>query len=306
MSINAWLNAHYIYIGFVAAGLALRWAAGQFLANATKGGGNRTGGPGPGGGGGGGGGGKAGKWGKSRVIKFLALVFYFAAGICMAVGAYPLATWLTGWASGVGSWLSIIAGLAILAAGWRSLEGLIGLVHDMTDGTPDDEAFKAAFAIPTLLPLGWAALIGLFTNPRGAGTGIAVLGVSLITAVYAHKILKKAHSAQGHYKAWMYVSTIICVFVGLAHIPAMIYLNSLAGGYLPEWLAWLLRGGLVVAGIIFFVIGLGDLLRDWIPEKWSQWAAMYTIPTFTVLTVSVLTLQSNAAHSLNVLLGAFS
>lgn len=297
MNINSWLNAHYLAIGFILAGLAFRWAAGQFLANATKGGGDR-GGQNPGGG-------KKSKWNKSRIIKFVALVFYFAAGLCFAVGAYPFAKWLTGFMAGLGSWLSIAAALAILAAGWHSLNGLIGLVHDMSDGTPDDEAFKAAFAIPTTLPLGWAALVGLFTNPRGVATGVAVVGVSLITAIYAHKILKKTHSAQGHYGAWMYVSTIICVFVGLAHIPAMIYLNAMAGDYLPEWAAWLARGVLVVAGIIFFVIGLGDWLRDRIPEKWTQWAAMYTIPTFTVLTVSVATLSANAGNSLHVLMGAF-
>lgn len=300
---NAWLNANYIFIGAMFAGFAIRWAANQFLANATKGGGR---GGVPGAGRDDSGRAKAKKWDKSRVIKFVTLFFMFAAGLLTAFGAYPLAQWLVGWGAGLAGWLSIGFSVLTLAAGWHSLHGLIGLVHDMSDGTPDDEAFSAAFWVPTTIPLGWAALAGLFTNPRGVGTGLGVVAVSLVTAVYAHKILKKTHAVRGHYKAWMWLSTIICAFVGVVHIAALAYLNQITGDWLPDWATWLLRGGLVVAGIVFAVVGLGDLFRDWTPEKWSQWAAMYTIPVFTVLAVSVATLQSNATTSLRTVFGAFS
>jgi hypothetical protein len=307
--VNEWLNANYPYLIAIAAGFAFRWAAGQFLSNATKGGGKGPGGgagnAGPGGGGATGG--KKSRWGKSRIVKFIALIFYVIAGLLFAYGALPAAQWVIGWGTGFGGWVAVVAAVLAIAAGWHALHGLVGLGHDMTDGTPDDEAFKAAFMIPTTVPLGGAALIELFTNPRGqAATGVAVVAISLITALYAHKILKKTHAAQGHYGLWMWISTIICIFVGLVHIPALIYLNQIAGDYLPEWAVWLVRAGLVISGVIFAVIGFGDLIRDWIPEKWSQWAAMYTIPTFTVLAVSLVTLQSNAATSLNTVFGAFS
>lgn len=301
---NHWLNAHYTYLIAVAVGFAFRWGAGQFLANANapskvKGRANATqngGGPD----------GKSGKWNKSRITKFVALFFFFASGLLFAYGALPLAKWLVGWGGGLAGWVSVIFSVLTLTAGWHALHGLIGLVHDMTDGTPDDEAFKAAFMVPTTLPLGWAALAGLFTHPRGVATGVGVVAVSVVTAVYAHKILKKTHAAKGHYRAWMILSTIICAFVGVVHIAALAYLNQAAGDYLPEWTVWMLRTGLVAAGVIFAMVGLGDLVRDWIPEKWSQWAAMYTIPVFTVLTVSVATLQSNATTSLHTVFGAFS
>lgn len=296
---NEWLNAHYLQLGAILLGFAFRWGASQFLANATKtgkgGGGNAAQASS----------GKGGKWNKARITKFIALFFYIAAGCLFAYGAYPLAQWLIGWGSGVGSWISVVFGVVTIAAGWHALHGLVGLVHDMTDGTPDDEAFKAAFMVPTTIPLGWAALVGLFTNPRGAATGVAVLAVSLVTAIYAHKILTKAHSAQGHYRLWMYFATVICAFVGFAHIPALIYLNDFAGGHFPEGLVWLLRMAVVAAGALFVMIGLGDLLRDWIPEKWSQWAAMYSIPVFTVLGVTWASLTANAETGLTTVFSAF-
>ncbi|MFI5938113.1 hypothetical protein [Actinoplanes sp. NPDC051494] len=293
---NEWLNAHYIQIAAIIVGFAFRWGAGQFLGNANRGGkGSAPSGPG----------GKSSKWNKSRIVKFIALFFYFAAGLLFAFGAYPLAQWVVGWGTGVGSWVSVIFGVVALAAGWHSLSGGVGLIHDMTDGTPDDEAFKAAFLIPTTIPLGWAALVGLFTNPRGVATGVAVVAVSVVTAIYAHKILKRAHTAAGHQKLWMWFATIVSAFVGFAHIPALIYLNDLAGGHLPEWLVWMLRIGLVTAGALFAMIGIGDLLRDWTPEKWSQWAAMYAIPVFTVLAVTWSQVTANAETSLNTIFSAF-
>lgn len=298
---NDWLNANYLNLIAVAVGLAIRWGAGRFLANASAPSKVKTAAQPDRGDGRG-----KSRWSKARVTKFVALFFYVIAGLLFAFGALPLAQWIVGWGTGFAGWLSVIFGVATLAAGWHALHGLIGLVHDMSDGTPDDEAFKAAFMVPTTLPLGWAALVGLFTNPRGIATGVAVVAVSIVTAIYAHKILKKTHAAQGHYRAWMILSTIICIFVGIAHIPALIYLNQAAGDYLPEWATWMLRAGLVAAAFIFAMVGLGDLLRDWIPEKWSQWAAMYTVPVFTVLTVSVGTLQANASTSLHTVFGAFS
>ncbi|WP_045740841.1 hypothetical protein [Actinoplanes rectilineatus] len=294
-----WLNAHYLQLAAIAVGFLLRWGAGQFLANATKtgkGGAPRNGQDG---------GGKKSRWDKTRITKFVALAFYFASGCLFAFGAYPAAQWVVSWGGGLGSWVSVIFGVLTLAAGWHSLHGLVGLVHDMTDGTPDDEAFKAAFLVPTTIPLGWAALVGLFTNPRGAATGVAVLAVSVVTALYAHKILKKTHAAQGHYKLWMWFSTIICWFVGFAHIPALIYLNDFAGAHLPEGVAWLLRIVVVASGVLFAMVGLGDVLRDWTPEKWSQWAAMYSTPIFSVLSVAVAMATASAETGLTTIFAAF-
>lgn len=294
---NEWLNAHWLHIAAIAFGFALRWGAMSFMANATA----ETKGKKP----------DAsarktpeGKWNKARIIKFLTLFFVFCAGLMLAYGAYPLAQWAIGWTGTLGGIASSILGVATIAAGWHALHGMVALGHDMVDGTPDKEAFGAALWVPTTLPLGWAALVGLFTNPRGVATGLAVVAVSLVTAVYAHKILNKMHNAKGHYGFWMYLSTIICIFVGIAHIPALIYLNDLAGA-LPEWATWLARSGAVIAGVLFFLIGLGDWLRDRIPEKWTQWAAMYTIPVFTVLGVSVATLSANAESSLTTIFSTF-
>ncbi len=297
--VNAWLNAHYLHLIAIGAGFALRWGAMQFMANATapskrkntKDGASSA--PAP----------KNKKWHKARIIKFFTLIFVVAAGLLLAYGAYPFATWAVSWGGNLGGIASALFGTATIAAGWHALKGLVTLAHDLTDGTPDDEAFDAGFWVPTMIPLGWASLIGLFTNPRGVSTGLACVAVSVITAAYAHKILKKTHAAQGHYGMWMYVSTIICVFVGLVHIPALAYLNQAIGDYLPEWACWLLRAVLIAAAVVFLVAGLGDWFRDRIPERWSQWAAMYTIPVFSVLTVSIATLQSDATTSLHTIFG---
>lgn len=294
-----WLNAHYLQLAAIAVGFLFRWGASQFLANANKGGGNNTAGgqSAPGG--------RKSRWNKARITKFVALFFYFVAGLLFAYGAYPLAQWLVSWGSGLGSWASIIFGVVTIAAGWHALHGLVGLVHDMSDGTPDDEAFKAAFMVPTTMPLGWAALVGLFTNPRGAATGVAVVAVSIVTVIYAHKILNKVNNAQGHYKLWMYFATFICALVGFIHIPALIYVNDLAGAYLPEWAAWLARLIVAAIGFVLVMVGSADLIRDWIPEKWTQRAAMYSIPVFTVLGVAWSQLTANAETSLTTIFSAF-
>ena len=311
---NEWLNAYYPHILAIAAGFAARWGALKFMANATapsaaRGGDGGRGGAVPGGGmpgGPGGGRGKKRKWTKERVIKFITLAFVGFAGCLLAYGLFPLAQWVINWGSTVGGIASTVFGVGTLIAGWHSMYGVLALGHDMTDGTPDDEAFNAIFMIPTTTPLGLVALAELFTNPRGVTTGLAVIAVSIVSAIYAHKILKKAHSAEGHYRMWMYIATAVSAFVGVVHIPALAYLNQLAGGYLPEWLAWTLRGVLVIAAGIFLMVGLGDWIRDWTPEKWSQWGAMYTIPVFTVLIASVATLGSNAATALGWVFGAIS
>lgn len=300
---NEWLNANYIHIIAVAAGIAIRWAAMRFLAEAKrsssrsrKGGGTFDGA--------GGGGRSGGKWNKDRVIKFMTLFFVFCAGLILAYGLYPLALWIIGWGEGLGGVIAIIFGVATLAAGWHSMYGMVALIHDMTDGTPDDEAFSAGFLVPTTIPLGWAALSALFANPRGAGTGWAVVAVSAVTVIYAHKILKRVYAAQGHERLWMWFGFAVSIFVGIVHIAALAYLNQMAGEYLPEWLAWTIRAGMVIAGVVLLVVGLADIF-DWTPEQWSHRAAMYTIPTFTVLAASLATMQANAADQLDTVFGVF-
>ena len=312
---NAWLNGNYVYIIAVIAGIAIRWAAMRFMAEATRSS-RHTGGPAQSTAGGppavgqfnrsgGGRGGSGSKWNKGRVIKILTLLFVVVAGLLLSYGLYSAASRVIGWGKGFSGIVGIVFGVATLAAGWHSLYGLIALVHDLSDGTPDKEAFSAGFWVPTTVPLGWAALAALFGHPHRSGAGVAAVAVSAVTIICAHRILKRTHSAEGHYRAWMWLATIISAFVGIVHITALAYLNQLAGQYLPEWLAWILRAVVVISAVVFLIIGLADVLRDFIPERWSQWAAMYTIPAFTVLAVSVATLQANASHQLTVIFGAF-
>lgn len=301
---NAWLNSHWMFIAAIGVGFGLRWAALQFLANATGSGGGPGGGGGRGGGPGGGG--RGGKWNKGRITKFICLAMMVFAGLILAVGMFPFISWVVGWGGGFAGFVAVIFSVAVLAAGWHALYFLVALVHDMTDGTPDDEAFTAAFWVPTMLPLGWPALVGLFGNPRGFATGLGVLAVSIVTAIYAHKILTRTHAAEGHYRLWMYVSTAICIFVGIVHIAGLAYVNDLAREHLPPWGYGLLVTGVVVFAVICLFIGLGDWIRNWTPEKWSQWAGMYTIPVFTVLSLHVFNLGANAESSVTRIFGVFS
>lgn len=291
-----WLNTHVWFGVFMVSGFVIKFAVQLALSKADGAGGERGGGPR------GTGGGKSKKWNSSRVKKFIALAVVFASGLLEAVGALPLIHWLVNFGTGAGGWVSILAGVATLAAGWWSLYGLVALVHDMSDGTPDDKAFTAAFLVPTTLPLGWVALGGLFGNPRGYATGLAAIAVTVITAIFAHKIINFALHAKGHYAWWMWVVFIVSAWVGVVHIPALAYANEWVGNHLPPFAVVIVRSAAVLAAIVLVILGAADLSNK-IPEKWAHWAAMYSTPVFLVLVVTVATFQSNAAHSLDILFG---
>lgn len=305
--INAWLNANILHIVAIAAGLAIRWGAMQFLATATKStaGGKSSGGPHGGTlGGGGGGGGRGKKWNKTRVIKFMTLLFVFVAGLMLAYGTYPLAAWVLGWGGTFGGIVATITGVLTIAAGWHALHGGAGLVHDMTDGTPDDEAFNSAFWVPTLIPLGWAALVGLFTEQRGMSNFLAAVAISIVTAIYAHKIMRRAYDAQGHHGLWMYFAFMVSGFVGVIHVVALAYINQAIGEYLPPWAAILARSAFAITAVVLLIAGLGDWIRDRIPEKWSQLAAAYSVPVIAVGGAWVFGLGDTANDSLNIVFGS--
>ncbi|WP_033338950.1 hypothetical protein [Catenuloplanes japonicus] len=306
-----WFNSHAWHIAAIIAGFGIRWFAMQFLATATKAslraGAGRAGQPGTGQAGGTATATKSKKWNKLRVIKTMTLALVVASGLALAYGTIPAAQWVISWGSGFGGIVAAIFGVLSVVAGWRAIESGAQLVHDLSDGTPDDAAFNAGFWIPTLVPIGWAAIVALFTSAEGVTNLVSAIIISAITIFYGHRILKQAHNAAGHKPLWMYYAFIVSIFIGLVHIVAFAYIDTGIAAYLGSGLLIILRVVFAVTAIGFLIAGAGDWIRDFIPEKWSQWAAMYAIPILFVLPQAVYAdIQNRGQDTITVIFGAFS
>ena len=304
-----WFNAHAWHIAAIIAGFGIRWFAMQFLATATKAS-VRAKKPSPSPAANGASttatATKKKKWTKVRVIKTLTLVFVVGSGLCLAYGAIPAAQWVISWGSGFGGIVAAIFSVLAVIAGWRAIEFGAQLVHDLSDGTPDDAAFDAGFWICTLVPIGWSAVVALFTNGQGITNLITAVIISAITIFFGHRILTQAHAAQGHQGMWMYYAFAVSICIGLIHIVAFAYIDEGADRYLGSGLLIITRVVFDVTAVGFLIAGLGDWIRDFVPEKWSQWAAMYSIPILWVLPQSVWSeIQGRGEGTLTVIFGAF-
>lgn len=252
------------------------------------GGGGKGGGNGAfGGGKGGGGGGKG--------LKRTAFALRLLAGGGFAVAFLSIGLALVTWGTeNTAGWVGISAAIVFVGIGWWAIDGLVLCVLDLLDGVPDDEAFKAALFIPTTVPLGVGSLWEVFTNPQGFPTGFAALVLSGIGGFFMHRILKRIAEVSNGKMVWHWLTAVLCVFVGVMHVPAFIYVNdwmtSLIGGTRLDF--WIIniaiidgfRCAAVGAACVLLAYGVGDNLKGDRLPGWPTWATgMYSIPVFSGL-----------------------
>lgn len=167
--------------------------------------------------------------GRAKEVKFLlwlAFVVTIACGLMLGWALHDLAAWLTGLPGTLGGVVSSIGAIAAILAGWWSIDLLVKLVRDVMDGTPDDDARKAALWVPTLAPAGLAAAWGIVQNPRGIGTGITAAVIAIASLIFLRKTNNTALAAKNHQLLWKWFAVAVSILAGILMIPLLAFADS--------------------------------------------------------------------------------
>jgi hypothetical protein len=259
------------------------------------------------GGGGKGNGAFGGKGGTGAWLKRAAFALRLIAGGGFSIAFLSIGLALVTWGTeNTAGWVGITAAIAFIGIGWWAMDGIVLCVLDLIDSVPDDEAFKAALFIPTTVPLGVGSLWEVFTNPQGFPTGFAALVLSGIGGYFMHRILGRIAGVSTGKKVWHWLTALLCLFVGVMHVPAFVYINewmtSLLSGVRLNF--WIIDTGLlsafqwaaIGAACAMLAYGVGDNLKgDKLPGWPTWWAGMYSIPVFSALgMIAIAGFQTNA------------
>jgi hypothetical protein len=213
-----------------------------------------------------------------KFARWATFVIMVVAGLCLAVATLPIVRWLTGLGStgGFGAVVGNIGAIVALALGWHGVAMAVSVARDLSDTVPDEEARKGALWIPTMLPAGAAAVVGLLQNPAGLGRGVTAAIMAAITLIYVFMIVKRALSAQKHQSFWLWFAFAVSFIGGLVMIPLIAYIDTtVVQGWLPAQMRGPVRIIAGVVGLCSVGAGIYDIVCDGVPNKWARSAAVY-------------------------------
>lgn len=167
--------------------------------------------------------------GRAQEVKFLlwlAFLVTVACGLVLGWALHDLTAWLTGLPGTLGGIVSSIGGITAIIAGWWSIELLVKAVRDVMDGTPDDDARKAALWVPTLAPAGLAAAWGIVQHPRGVGTGLTAAVIAVVSLVFLRKTNNAALAARNHQLLWKWFAVAVSILAGILMIPLLAFADA--------------------------------------------------------------------------------
>lgn len=242
-----------------------------------------------------------------KFARWAAFAIMVIAGLCLAVGMVPVVGWLTGLGSagGFGAAVGNIGAIIALAFGWHGVAMAISVARDLADGVPDEEARKGALWIPTLLPAGATAVVGILQNPQGLGRGITAAIMGLITLVYVFMIVKRGLAAQKHEVFWKWFAFVISIVGGLVMVPLIAYMDTaIVQGFLPGAFQTWVRVVAGVFGLTTLIAGAVDIVCDGAPDKYARAAATYGLGlTFVFGSLAVAAVSGNATDGASFLNG---
>lgn len=225
------------------------------------------------------------------------------AGLVLGVALYRVMSWLTS-LSGAGAVLGAIGSIIALTLGWQAVKMLVAMFRDLADGKPDAEARKAALWVPTLIPAGWAAVVGLVSNPRGLGGGIVAAIMGAITLGYCFSIIKEALKSKKHQKAWLWFAAAVSLLAGLVLITLIAYIDDA----LSNWLSGGAMGSLrVIGGAIGAALGVAAIADfvDKRPDEHVRRFAMFGLPLLYLFgSLMAAWLGDNASSGLDLISGS--
>lgn len=249
---------------------------------------------------------KGGKYGSAA--RWFAFGLSLVAGLLLAAFLIPLMLWV----GKLGSWGVVAAGIGTIVTvllGWQAVYLVIAAIRDLMDKTPDEEARKAARWVPTFLPVGGTAIVSLVSNPRadGFGLGVNVLTaviVSAITMGYTFKIFKAVDLGKNGKNGWKWFAMVIAFLAGFIHIALFTYADGLLANFIPGVWMNVLRAVLGFAGLLLFIVGLHDIFKDGLPDKFVRRAGVFGVPLVTLFFSLGVSLLSENANSTIQLLSA--
>jgi hypothetical protein len=227
---------------------------------------------------------KGGKYGSAA--RWFAFGLSIFAGLCLAVGLIPIVRWFTGLGT-LGAIPASIGTILTVLVGWQAVYLVIAAIRDLMDRTPDEEARKAARWVPTFLPVGGAAIFGMFSNPRadGLGLGVSVLTaaiVSAITMAYTFKIFKAVDLSKNGKDGWKWFAAIVAFLAGFIHVALINYVDGLLAEVVPGTWMGVLRALAGLGGILLMACGIADILRDGKPDKYVRRGGVFGVPLVTL------------------------
>lgn len=250
---------------------------------------------------------RSGKEHGKKFARWATFAIMVLAGLCLAVGMVPIVGWLTGLGSagGFGAVVGNIGAIITLAFGWHGVAMAISVARDLADGVPDEEARKGALWIPTLLPAGAAAVVGLLQNPQGLGRGITAAIMGLVTLVYVFMIVKRALAAQKHQTFWLWFAFVISIVGGLVMVPLIAYMDTaIVQGFLPAQFQTPVRVIAGVFGVCAIGAGAWDIVCDGVPNKFARAGATYGLGlTFVFGALAIAAISGNATDGASFLNG---
>jgi hypothetical protein len=245
---------------------------------------------------------------RSPHARWAAFVLYAIGGLALAVTMVPLIRWLValGSRSGLTALVGNVSAIAFLALGWHAIAMIVTMIRDLADKTPDHEARTAALWVPTLLPIGGAAVFQLLRNPQGIGQGLTAAIMGVITLVYVFMIVKRADSASNHKNQWSWFSFGVMILGGLVIIPMLAYVDTALISKLPGSIATLFRVGLGLSALGAIVAGIFDIWCDGVPNKFARTAAIWGLGGVLIFgSLAVATLFGSTATGASFLSGVF-
>lgn len=259
MNIISWLNAHQAQLAALIIAFFAVWTAKKLVPKMN----NRE---------------------RGSHARWASFIVYAIGGVALAIAMVPTITYLVslGGRSGLSALVGNTTAIAFLALGWHAVAMIVSMIRDLADGQPDHEARSAALWVPTLLPLGGAAVMQVLQNPQGLGQGITAALMGLITLIYSGVIVKRADAASNHKSKWNWFSFGVFALAGLVIIPLFTYVDSALIVQLPSIFRFVLRLCLGLAGIGLVIAMAADLWVDRTPDAYARVGARVGVALMVV------------------------
>ena|SRR5690242_2766422 len=231
-----------------------------------------------------------------------AFIVTVGCGLVLGYALHGVVAWLVGLGGLFGGVIGSVGALIALAFGWHAVYLAVALIRDVADQRPDEDARKAALWIPTFLPAGWSAVLGIAEHPRGIGTGLVAAIMAGITVVYVMKIVKAALASKNHRKAWSWFLVPITLLAGLVMIPLVAYIDGFGAEYLPGPVMLIARLVLGAMGIALLIGAIADVC-DHVPDAYMRTFLVAGVPLLFVYGALIVAHISSGASSGFALLG---
>ncbi len=193
-----------------------------------------------------------------KVLLWFAFILRVACGLTLGAGLYAFTKWLTGLSGTFGGVVSSIGSVIAVIGGWWAISMAVKMFRDLADGTPDEDARKAALVIPILGPACVSAAWSIARHPTGIGTGITAAIIAAISLIFLKSIVRSALKSQKHQLFWKWFAVVVCLLAGILMIPLLAYLDALIAQHAPDPWPTIFRVVIGAGGIALLIACIAD------------------------------------------------